>query len=81
MSPDAMPEILSQIQPPGWAVMILEKAIRGLDDDACCSRATGSGFVELESQTTGWGSRGESGELQKPRVEILTEKPVEMSGR
>lgn len=81
MSPDATPEIPSQTQPPGWAIMRLEKAIRGLDGDACCSRVTELGFVELGSRTTGWGSRGESGELRKPRVEILTEKPVEMSGR
>lgn len=81
MSPDAMPETPLQIQPPDWVVMRPEKEIQGLDDDACCSRATESGFVELGSRTMDWGSRGESGELRKPRVEILTEKPVEMSGR
>lgn len=81
MSPDAMPEILSQIQPPDWAVTRLGKAIRDLDGDACCSRAMELGFVELVSRMTGWGSRGESGELQKRTAEILTGKPAGMSER
>lgn len=81
MSPDAMPEIPSQIQPPDWAVTRLGKAIRGLDGDACCSRAMESEFVELGSQTTGWGSRGELGELRKLTAEILIGKPAGMSER